>query len=124
MRNVSFVDYGKVSHSNPVRQSLYNYEDATNGGKPKAETAAANLSKIQPSIISKGYQFKIPMPGHVVTESDLPEALENVKKLDELVKQYDVVYLLLDSREARWLGTLLSAVHNKVLSRENNRSKR
>lgn len=54
------------------------------------------------------------MPGHVLTDQDLPEALENVRKLEELVKEYDVIYLLLDSREARWLGTLLAAVHNKV----------
>ena len=46
VRHISFVDYGNVSHSNPVRQSLFTYEDAINGGKPKAECAAKNLSAI------------------------------------------------------------------------------
>jgi ubiquitin-like modifier-activating enzyme ATG7 len=62
---VTFVDYGNVSHSNPVRQSLFTYEDAINGGKPKAEAAAEGLSRIQPSIVSKGIKMKIPMPGHI-----------------------------------------------------------
>lgn len=97
-----------------MRQSLFTYEDAINGGKPKAEAAAYNLSKIQPSIQSKGIYMKIPMPGHVVKESDLEENLKNVEKLDKLVQEHDAVFLLLDTREARWLGTLLSAVHNKV----------
>lgn len=30
------------------------------------------------------------------------------------MQDHDVVFLLLDTREARWLGTLLSAVHNKI----------
>lgn len=40
VKNITFIDYSKVSYSNPVRQTLYEYEDTINGGKPKAETAA------------------------------------------------------------------------------------
>ena len=29
-RNITFMDNGKVSYSNPVRQSLYNFNDSTN----------------------------------------------------------------------------------------------
>lgn len=36
VKNITFIDYSKVSYSNPVRQSLYEYEDTINGGKPKA----------------------------------------------------------------------------------------
>lgn len=113
-RNITFVDYGRVSHSNPVRQSLFTYEDAINGGKPKAEAAAFNLSKIQPSIVAKGIYMKIPMPGHISKESDVEQALKDVEKLDKLVQEHDAVFLLLDTREARWMGTLLAAAHNKV----------
>lgn len=49
--NISFIDYGKVSYSNPVRQSLFNYEDALNGGKDKAETAAKQLLCICPGLV-------------------------------------------------------------------------
>jgi ubiquitin-like modifier-activating enzyme ATG7 len=48
VKNITFIDYSKVSYSNPVRQSLYDYEDTIQGGKPKAETAAAKLKKIYP----------------------------------------------------------------------------
>lgn len=36
IKNVTFVDYSKVSYSNPVRQTLYDFEDTKGGGKPKA----------------------------------------------------------------------------------------
>lgn len=49
---ITFVDYGKVSRSNPVRQSLFKYEDALNGGKDKAQTAADSLKEISPGIVS------------------------------------------------------------------------
>jgi len=35
VKNITFVDYGKVSYSNPVRQSLFNFEDSIKGGKLK-----------------------------------------------------------------------------------------
>jgi ubiquitin-like modifier-activating enzyme ATG7 len=46
------VDNGQVSFSNPVRQPLYQFQDAMSGGAPKAETAANNLKLIQPTIVS------------------------------------------------------------------------
>ena len=49
MRHITFVDNGKVSFSNPVRQTLFTFEDCVNGGKPKAQTAAARLKQIFPS---------------------------------------------------------------------------
>lgn len=49
---ITFVDYGKVSRSNPVRQNLFKYEDALNGGKDKATTAADSLKEISPGVVS------------------------------------------------------------------------
>lgn len=51
VRHISLVDNGKVSYSNPVRQSLFTHEDCLNGGKPKAIAAAENLKKIFPSVV-------------------------------------------------------------------------
>lgn len=52
-RHIEFVDNGKVSYSNPVRQSLYTYEDCLNGGKPKAPTAAEHIKRILPAVVSE-----------------------------------------------------------------------
>lgn len=38
----------------------------------------------------------------------------NIEKIEELIKQHDVIFLLLDTREGRWLPTLLSSLHSKV----------
>lgn len=70
VKNITFIDYSKVSYSNPVRQSLYDFEDTIQGGKPKAETAAAKLQKIYPEINAKGYSMQVPMPGHYVTSKE------------------------------------------------------
>lgn len=50
IRTLTFVDSGHVSYSNPVRQSLYRYEDAVNR-KEKAKTAAERLLEICPGIV-------------------------------------------------------------------------
>uniref|UniRef100_A0A183EIK5 ThiF domain-containing protein n=1 Tax=Gongylonema pulchrum TaxID=637853 RepID=A0A183EIK5_9BILA len=44
-------------------------------------------------------------------ESDV---MQVVTELEELVVEHDVTFLLLDSREARWLPTLLAALHGKL----------
>jgi len=51
VRHITFVDNGTISYSNPVRQPLYEFQDCLNGGKPKAETAAASLKRIFPGIV-------------------------------------------------------------------------
>ena len=54
MKSITFVDNGKVSYSNPVRQSLFNFEDCLDGGKPKAQAAAQMLTKIFPGVNTEG----------------------------------------------------------------------
>ena len=62
------MDSGRVAFSNPVRQSLFDFEDCLGGGRPKAEAAAEALKKIFPGADSRGIQLAIPMPGHPVRE--------------------------------------------------------
>lgn len=54
------------------------------------------------------------MPGHVVGDSMLESTKQAVSKLEELYEKHDVVFLLLDSREARWLPTVMCAARNKI----------
>jgi ubiquitin-like modifier-activating enzyme ATG7 len=51
MRTITLLDSGKVSFSNPVRQPLFEFEDCLDGGKPKAEAAAAALKRIFPGVV-------------------------------------------------------------------------
>jgi ubiquitin-like modifier-activating enzyme ATG7 len=55
------------------------------------------------------------MPGHIVKGSDaVKECHETVAKLEKLIAEHDVVFLLLDSREARWLPTVMATSMGKV----------
>lgn len=54
------------------------------------------------------------MPGHPISSSD--DAVEkDVAKLEALVKSHDAVFLLMDSRESRWLPTVLGRKWGKVV---------
>ncbi|CAG8462812.1 27311_t:CDS:10 [Dentiscutata erythropus] len=113
VRHITFVDNARVSFSNPVRQSLFFFEDCLEGGKPKARAAAENLKKIHPSVVSEGHEMSIPMPGHPITSESQVKA--DVEKLTRLIESHDVIFLLMDSRESRWLPTLLGANMRKLV---------
>ena len=60
VRDLTIVDNGKVSWSNPARQSLYQVTDCYNvnqgvgsGGKWKVEAACESLKRIVPDVVSK-----------------------------------------------------------------------
>lgn len=111
--NITFVDKSTVSHSNTVRQSLYTHDDAVER-KFKVDAAKDALLRIRPTINVHGIKLQIPMPGHIVGQSMLDSTKKAIQKLEEAIAQNDVVFLLLDSREARWLPTLLCAAMNKI----------
>lgn len=37
-----------------------------------------------------------------------------MEKLEELIEAHDVVFLLMDSRESRWLPAVMAGLHNKI----------
>ncbi|ULT95302.1 hypothetical protein L3Y34_004194 [Caenorhabditis briggsae] len=113
VRHISFVDNSFVSYSNPVRQSLSKFEDARKR-RGKAETAVDALKEIFPSVQAFGYQLTVPMPGHTIDEKDEEQLEKDVRQLEDLIKNHDVVFLALDSREARWLPTVMASIHRKI----------
>lgn len=115
IRQITLVDSAKVSFSNPVRQPLFDFEDCLEGGQPKAECAARRLKRIYPGIDAQGISLSIPMPGHPVAPIAEPQVREDVGRLEKLVDEHDVIYLLMDSRESRWLPTLLGAAKSKLV---------
>ncbi|SCU99458.1 LAFA_0G24190g1_1 [Lachancea sp. 'fantastica'] len=110
VREITFVDNGQVSYSNPVRQPLFTFESC---GKPKAAEAAEGLRRIFPLVKTKGVELQVPMIGHPVTNE--ARQLNDFKMLVDLVRGHDVIYLLMDSRETRWLPTVLGCAENKIV---------
>ncbi|KAH9829401.1 uncharacterized protein C8Q71DRAFT_911931 [Rhodofomes roseus] len=115
VRKITFVDSARVSFSNPVRQPLFEFDDCLNGGKPKAACAAERLKKIFPGVNSSGHNLSIPMPGHPIPPASVEQAKKDVAALEKLMDEHDVVFLLMDSRESRWLPTVMGAAKGKVV---------
>lgn len=112
-RHFTFVDNSVVSHSNPVRQPLFEFADV---GKPKGECAANALKRIFPLVESKAVHLTIPMAGHALSNETLvQEAQLGLTRLQELIEEHDVVFLGTDSRESRWLPTVICAAKQKLL---------
>ncbi|KAK8048967.1 autophagy ubiquitin-activating enzyme ApgG [Apiospora phragmitis] len=111
VRKISFVDYGAVSYSNPVRQPLFNFQDCLNGGAPKALRAAEALKEIYPGVESEGHVLSVPMLGHPVTE----KTRGDFEKLRGLIDVHDAIFLLMDSRESRWLPTVMAKAAGKLV---------
>ena len=128
VRHITFVDNASVSLSNPVRQSLFVFSDATTVGRNKAIAASEALKSIFPGVKSQGVELSIPMPGHPVTpnfsqhynkDSNESDVVDKVRKacqdLSELIRSHDVIFLLTDTRESRWLPSLLANIHGKLV---------
>lgn len=113
VRKITFVDYGKVSYSNPVRQPLFEFEDCIGGGKPKALQAAQMLKRIYPGVESEGHSLSVPMLGHPFTNEDKTRA--DFEKLQSLIDAHDAIFLLMDTRESRWLPTVMGKVAGKMV---------
>ena len=116
MQKITLVDNSRVSYSNPVRQSLFTFEDSTNTkDNYKALRAAESLRLIYPGVDAKGVILSIPMPGHHVGDSTKEKVRDEVKQLEELIREHDCIFLLMDTRESRWLPTLIGAANNKLV---------
>jgi ubiquitin-like modifier-activating enzyme ATG7 len=53
------------------------------------------------------------MPGHPIHDPIRTEA--DIARLAELIESHDAVFLLTDSRESRWLGTVLGRAKGKIV---------
>ncbi|GJM93912.1 hypothetical protein PR202_ga10507 [Eleusine coracana subsp. coracana] len=111
VRKLTMVDCGHVVVSNLARQSLYTSDDR---GALKVTAILSHLSEKCPSVDAQGIQMEIPMPGHPVSPNEATAVLEDCKRLKELVASHDAIFLLTDTRESRWLPTLLCADENKI----------
>ena len=174
IRNITLIDNGIVSYSNPSRQCLFEYQDCVSR-KPKAQAARDSLLRIFPDLNVKAVNMSVPMPGHrfstpltisisdttnhssVSASSSSSTAVSStssssssntttitaantgtsgstvssestfhshsyttqeemsVMELDQLIATHDVVFTLTDSRESRWLPTVICQAREKLL---------
>ncbi|KAG8629229.1 hypothetical protein KVT40_003094 [Elsinoe batatas] len=113
VRNITFVDNAKVSYSNPVRQPLYTFSDCLDGGAKKAERAAEALKQIYPGVNARGIMMSVPMAGHPTT--DEAASKRDYEQLYELISSHDALFLLMDTRESRWLPTVMAKSLGKIV---------
>ena len=113
VRKITFVDNGKVSYSNPVRQPLFDFKDCLNGGAKKAERAAQALKDIYPGVDSAGHAMSVPMAGHPIMDEAKVKA--EYEELRRLIQEHDAIFLLMDTRESRWLPTLMGKASGKIV---------
>jgi ubiquitin-like modifier-activating enzyme ATG7 len=114
VRNITMLDRGNVSYSNPVRQTLFDHADCLKTGEDriKSVAAAAALRRILPTVNARGVNLEIRMPGHRIDDAAREQATKDIDALRALITSHDVCYLLTDSREARWLPTLMCMAHD------------
>ncbi|KAK2091447.1 Autophagy protein 7 [Saguinus oedipus] len=64
---------------------------------------------------ARGFNMSIPMPGHPVNFSNvtLEQARKDVEQLEQLIENHDVIFLLMDTRESRWLPAVIAASKRK-----------
>lgn len=62
-----------------------------------------------------GIDISIPMPGHPISKDETEYVTKTLHTLKELIGSHDVIFILMDSRESRWLPTLLCTAMGKVI---------
>lgn len=113
VRKITFVDNGFVSFSNPVRQPLFNFNDCLEGGAKKAIRASEALKEIYPGVDSNGHVMSVPMAGHPIMDEATTKA--EFDTLQRLIEEHDAIFLLMDTRESRWLPTVMGKAAGKIV---------
>ncbi|KAJ6147413.1 hypothetical protein N7497_009395 [Penicillium chrysogenum] len=95
VKKITFVDNGTVSFSNPVRQPLFNFQDCLNG------------------VETTGHALSVPMAGHPIVDERVTRA--DFDRLQTLIDGHDAIFLLMDTRESRWLPTVMGKAAGKIV---------
>lgn len=115
VRKITFLDNANVSFSNPVRQPLFDFKDCLNGGAKKAHRAADALQEIYPGVESEGHVMNVPMAGHPIPQGQEDAVKADYERLKQLIDAHNAIFLLLDTRESRWLPTVMGKASGKIV---------
>lgn len=111
--NLTFVDNGKVSYSNPIRQSLYSANDCSKVSS-KAVLSAEKIKQINPCALSEGHNVTILCPDHPIIDN--MQSVEDYELLIKLINEHDIIFTLTDDRESRWFPTIVTRnLPNKLI---------
>jgi ubiquitin-like modifier-activating enzyme ATG7 len=86
-------------------------EDLSWSGQSLLSSSGLELTKQN----ATAHSFTIPMPGHPVASANESKTAEDVSKLEDLIRDHDAIFLLMDSRESRWLPTVIGAATGKIV---------
>ncbi|KAL8779871.1 MAG: hypothetical protein Q9213_006741 [Squamulea squamosa] len=92
---------------------LFNFEDCLNGGAKKAHRAAEALREIYPGVEAEGHVMSVPMAGHPIIDEAAVKA--EYDTLTQLIDEHDAIFLLMDTRESRWLPTVMGKAAGKIV---------
>jgi molybdopterin/thiamine biosynthesis adenylyltransferase len=104
---MGFIDIDKVKENNLLRQWLFSRADL---GKCKAEATAESLRNVYKGIDTdfRGHKVTIPVPSDYGT-------FEEYLRLKKLIYEHDVIVLATDSRESRYVPTMLGKMFDKIV---------
>ncbi|CAZ81899.1 unnamed protein product [Tuber melanosporum] len=115
VHKITFIDSGTVSFSNPVRQPLYTFQDCIGGETMKAIRAAEALKEIYPGVDAQGFDMTVPMAAHPFSDTQEAGVKQDYLKLRRLFDEHDAIFLLMDTRESRWLPTVMGKSMKKLV---------
>lgn len=92
---------------------MFGFKDCLQGGAEKATKAAESLKEIYPGVDATGIVMSVPMAGHpVMDEATVKSEFETLQRL---IDEHDAIFLLMDSRESRWLPTVMGKATGKTV---------
>ena len=92
---------------------MFTFNDCLAGGSKKAIRASQALTEIYPGVETQGHVLSVPMLGHPILEET--NTRKDFESLHQLIEDHDAIFLLMDSRESRWLPTIIGKAAGKVV---------
>lgn len=92
---------------------MFGFKDCLQGGAKKATKAAESLKEIYPGVDATGIVMSVPMAGHpIMDEATVKSEFETLQRL---IDEHDAIFLLMDTRESRWLPTVMGKAAGKTV---------